>query len=268
MGANSHVKRKTGIFSWFGYRIPIPDRIQLIREAGFETILHWWDDSFAEQEGFSKEEQTFLFRDEGLFIENAHFQFDQVNDIWLDTINGQELYNRYLSDIDSLAACEIPVAVLHPSRGFDPPPISAVGMHRIHGLTERADKRGIRIAMENVSNNQALLQILDTIHSPSLGLCYDSGHDYIWSENPYELLKRYQDRLFAVHLHDNLGQNDDHLPIGSGRVDWNIVRNGIENSIYNGSYTLEGDSEKIPPSRTPQEHLKLLYKGIFTHLLG
>lgn len=253
--------RKLGIFTWFGYRIPTPDRIRLIREAGFETVLHWWDDTFMEIEGYSKEEQAEIIRREGLLIENAHLQFDQKNDLWRDTQNGLAVFERYLSDIDGLAAYEIPVAVMHPISGSEPPPISDVGMDRFRVLVERAEKRGVRIAIENMRSNQALVKILDTIDSPILGFCYDSGHDYVWSETPYALLNRYQDRLLAVHLHDNLGQNDDHLAPGEGKINWDIVRKGIELSAYRGSFTLESDSAGIPPSRKPREHLKTNYEG-------
>jgi sugar phosphate isomerase/epimerase len=196
-----------------------------------------------------------------LLIENAHLRTNQVNDLWLDTQGGQAAFERYLTDIDDLTKCEIPVAVFHPTGGSEPPPISTVGMDRIRALVERAEMCGVRIAMENVRNNHALIKILDTIDSPMLGLCYDSGHDYIWSHTPYALLKRYKDRLFAVHLHDNLGKSDDHLAPGEGKINWSIVRKEIEHSVYQGSYTLESDSAEIPPSRTPQEHLKMHYEG-------
>ena len=255
--------RKLGIFMWFGYRLPVPERIELIRETGYETVLHWWDDSFLEIEGFSREEQANLIRKAGLEIENAHLSFEGINELWLDTADGQALLERYLSDIDSLASCEIPVAVLHPSRGNDPPPASTLGMLRIRALVERAEKRGVRLALENVraANNQTLFHILDALDSPMLGLCYDCGHDRVWSGAPYEILNRYGDRLFAVHLHDNMGVHDDHDVPGNGVVDWNAVRKGIGNSAYEGSYTLEGDSATLPPSRTAQEHLSLLYEG-------
>ena len=254
--------RKLGVFIWFGYRCSVPVRARLIREAGFETVLHWWDDSFLHVEGFSKERQVDIIRREGLFIENAHLQFNQVNALWLDTQVGQAVFEGYISDIDGLADCEIPVAVLHLTSGQKPPPMSAVGMKRIHALVERAEKRGVRIAAENVRNTHILTKTLDTIDSPMLGLCYDSGHDNIWSHTPpYELLSRYKDRLFAVHLHDNMGINDDHIAPGEGNIDWNTIRNGIDNSIYKGAYTLESDSTNIPLSRTPQEHLKIHFEG-------
>jgi len=259
--------RKLGVFIWFGYNIPIKERTSLIREIGFETVLHWWDDSFIEIEGFSKEQQADIIRKEGLIIENAHLQTNQANDIWHDTLNGQAALAKYLSDIDSLANCEIPVAVYHPSSGDNPPPLSEIGMNRICSLIERAEKRGVKIAMENVKNTEILVKILDTINSPALGFCYDSGHDFIWSAAPYELLNRYKHRLLAIHLHDNLGKADDHLAPGAGVINWDILRSSIEQSVYKGSYTLESDSAVIPAERTPKEHLKLHYDGAKSKLL-
>lgn len=259
-------RRRLGIFIWFGYRLPVVQRARLIREAGFEAVLHWWDDSFAEAEGASKEEQADLIRREGLFIENAHVPIDQVNDLWLDTLSGEAALTRYLSDIDSLAACGIPVAVFHTSNGVHPPPASAIGISRFHTLAERAEKRGIRIALENVRNTHILTETLDAIDSPALGFCYDSGHDQVWSSAPYALLSRYQDRLFAVHLHDNNGLEDEHLSPGEGCINWATVRSGIEQSAYRGAYTLESDSAKIPATRTAQEHLRLHYQAAMASL--
>ena len=83
--------RKLGVFLWYGYRIPVPERIRQIREAGFETVLHWWDDSFREEEGLSKEEQACLIRSGGLTIENAHLQFDRANDLWLEDVYKRQI---------------------------------------------------------------------------------------------------------------------------------------------------------------------------------
>jgi sugar phosphate isomerase/epimerase len=259
--------RELGIFTWFGYRIPIQERLRLIREAGFQTVLHWWDDSFIETEKLSKEEQADLIRREGLRIENAHLQFDRVNHLWLDTQDGQAVFEGYLSDLDGLAEHDIPTAVLHHTTGSNPPPVSDIGMYRMRMLTERAEQRGVRLAMENVRNTQILVRILDQIDSPFLGLCYDSGHDYIWSPAPYELLRRYQNRLFAVHLHDNLGQDDDHLAPGTGKINWELVREELGRSSYAGSFTLEGDSTVIPEERTPEEHLSIFYSNAYRSLM-
>ena len=254
-------EEKLGVFIWFGYRIPIVERVRLIREAGFETVLHWWDDSFIDVEGISKEEQARIIRNAGLIIENAHLQCDHINDLWMDSLDGQTVFNRYLSDMDSLAKAEIPVAVMHITSGMNPPPVSAIGMQRMQALVERAQKVNVRIAIENTRNTHILMNVLDAIRSPALGFCYDSGHDYVWSKTPCEVLVRYKERLLAVHLHDNRGVTDDHLPVGDGVVDWSAVLAEISKSAYNGSLTLESDSAEIPLSRTPSEHLRMHFEA-------
>lgn len=39
-------RKEPGIFIGFGYRIPIPEGVRLIREAGVKTVLHWWETPF------------------------------------------------------------------------------------------------------------------------------------------------------------------------------------------------------------------------------
>jgi len=253
--------KKLGIFTWFGHRIPIPERANLIQEAGFKTVLIWWDDSFLELEKLTKEEQANIYRKSGLDIENAHLQFSTVNHLWFDTQDGQAVFENYLSDIDGLAEHGVSTAVLHLSSGADAPPVSDIGMHRIRKLTERAEKHDMRIALENVRDTHILSHVLDSVESPALGLCYDSGHDYVWSKAPHELLGKYRNRLFAVHLHDNMGVNDDHLAPGEGKVDWGAVLAGVGDSVYSGSYTLEVDGAGVSAAETPREYLLSCYES-------
>ena len=257
--------KKLGVFIWFGYRIPIPERIRLIREAGFETVIHWWDDSFKETEKYTKEEQAVLIRNEGLSIEHAHLHFNHINHLWLDTQNGETVFENILLEINRLGDYEIPVAVIHLTQGQTPPPVSDIGLHRMRVLVENAEKRGVRIAVENVGITH-INHVLDSIESPMLGLCYDSGHDYIWSPTPYRLLEKYKHRLFAIHLHDNMGQNDDHLAPGQGKINWDIIRTGIKDSIYTDSYTLEIDTPEAPALLTPQEYLRQCFESAISVL--
>ncbi len=33
---------KFGIFAWFSYPLPIEDRLQMIKQAGFDATSLWW----------------------------------------------------------------------------------------------------------------------------------------------------------------------------------------------------------------------------------
>lgn len=148
--------KEPGIFIGFGYRIPIPEGVRLIREAGVETVLNWWDDSLLELEDCTKGEQADLIWQEDLYIKNAHLRTEGVNCHWRGGLDGQALLEQYLDDIDGLASCGIPVAVLHLTSGPAPPPISDVGLRRVRALVERAERRAVRSAVENVRSNRVL----------------------------------------------------------------------------------------------------------------
>lgn len=55
---------------------------------------------------------------------------------------------------------------------------------------------------------------------PQYGFCLDVGHAFIelGPRGPLRYLEVLGDRL--LHLHDNHGQKDDHLPVGAGNVPW------------------------------------------------
>jgi sugar phosphate isomerase/epimerase len=57
---------------------------------------------------------------------------------------------------------------------------------------------------------------------PQYGFCLDVGHALIelGPRGPLRYLEALGDRLLHLHLHDNHGQRDDHLPVGAGSVPW------------------------------------------------
>lgn len=61
-----------------------------------------------------------------------------------------------------------------------------------------------------------------SLESPSLGICFDTGHANM-TRNTAELLDALAPWLRYVHLADNQGIHDDHEPYGRGTVDWQGV---------------------------------------------
>ena len=54
-----------------------------------------------------------------------------------------------------------------------------------------------------------------------MGLCFDTGHaNKMCKENCLEYAEYYNDRLFMIHIHDNHGENDEHLLPFTGSFDW------------------------------------------------
>lgn len=90
-------------------------------------------------------------------------------------------------------------------------------------LVKMAERLSVRLAVENVfeENPSILHRLLQTINSPFLGYCFDTGHGHIFSQVDLgqwvEILAPY---LLEIHLHDNHRQADEHLPLGQGLIDF------------------------------------------------
>ncbi len=92
----------------------------------------------------------------------------------------------------------------------------------IEHLKAFAHPLGVKLLLENLTNEVAtpehLLEILQTGHFDSVGVCLDAGHAHLSEgslEAAAELLKL---RIAEVHLHDNSGTRDEHLWPGTAEA--------------------------------------------------
>jgi sugar phosphate isomerase/epimerase len=75
------------------------------------------------------------------------------------------------------------------------------------------------IMLENVyeTNPGYLGVLLEQVNSPQLRFCFDTGHFNAYSKTDLALwLERLGQYVGELHLHDNQGSTDDHLPLGKG----------------------------------------------------
>lgn len=79
----------------------------------------------------------------------------------------------------------------------------------------------IRIAFENIYDPvpDDLAALISLFPAETVGVCFDIGHFNLFSETAMKTwLDTLGDRIIEVHLHDNLGSEDDHIAIGDGTV--------------------------------------------------
>lgn len=114
----------------------------------------------------------------------------------------------------------------------------------VQDLLPDTRRLGVGLMIENLPGdyNSApqLGELLDPI--PELGLHLDIGHANLRvpHNTTEEILAAYGSRLRHVHLHDNRGGNDDlHLPLGAGNVDFNRAIGALKKCGYDGTITLE-----------------------------
>lgn len=90
---------------------------------------------------------------------------------------------------------------------------------------ELAAQYPVRIYIENAQDldPRPLRKLMESVHSDRIGVCLDVGHAH-YSRAPlsawFEELGQW---IGYLHLSDNEGAFDDHLPLGQGTIDWELV---------------------------------------------
>ncbi|MBI5694959.1 MAG: sugar phosphate isomerase/epimerase [Nitrospirae bacterium] len=73
--------------------------------------------------------------------------------------------------------------------------------------------------------------------------CLYVGHREIFSElSGVEWVRGFGKRIYELHLHDNLGAADDHMPIGEGVIDFDGLFEEVRALVIDPVYTLEAHS--------------------------
>lgn len=90
-------------------------------------------------------------------------------------------------------------------------------------LSDALNREGSRLMLENVyEQGPAEIRVLfEQLSSRRVGLCLDCGHLTVFGAAPLgEWLESLGGFIGQLHLHDNLGEKDDHLALGRGRIDF------------------------------------------------
>jgi sugar phosphate isomerase/epimerase len=113
-------------------------------------------------------------------------------------------------------------------------------------LIRHGASQGVAIALENsIDNRHQLKHFREIFHRlPELKLLFDIAHGKVKTAKSMtrDYLFALGDRLAHVHISDNDGQGDDHLPIGapkSGGIDLGHELRGLRSFRYDGGITVE-----------------------------
>ena len=107
----------------------------------------------------------------------------------------------------------------------------------------------LTIALENVMepSPDSLVAIVRGIDDPRFGLCLDVGHanTVVSQTPPLDWLEPMRPYLRHVHLHDNHGHLDEHLPLGDGSMPIPALLDALS-ALPDVTITLENQS--VAPS--------------------
>jgi len=129
-------------------------------------------------------------------------------------------------------------------------------------LLDRAARSRTRILLENVFDPTPdhLRKLRDRLGG-GLGFCLDTGHLNLFSEVALvQWLDVFGDELLELHLHDNDGCRDLHLPVGEGNFDFAALCRHVESKELEPVVVLEHHSRQ-ETRRSLINFQRLLEKG-------
>ncbi len=109
-------------------------------------------------------------------------------------------------------------------------------------LVKRAEGFRGKLLVENVweSGPELHRTLFEKLPAPHFGFCFDVGHQHCFSTST---MKQWLDPLMKylgeLHLHDNDGLGDRHLPVGKGTIDFKCLMDAIKTHPANPVLTVE-----------------------------
>jgi len=103
---------------------------------------------------------------------------------------------------------------------------------------------GVRVALENMPSMGAMTmgrtpeELFPLLDGLDMDICFDVGHAN--TTGSIDSWLQHKRRFANVHVHDNLGDRDAHLPVGEGNIDFKHVLEAL--SGYQGNLVLEARS--------------------------
>ncbi len=213
-------------------------------------IIEASPDFFLNSDDGKIESTAGLFKEKGVSIRSIHAPFgsncnlsdadDKKRDHAIQT-HQNLLYKAGLANVE--------IIVIHPGVGGfsaqeDMDKANLVAYESIAQLIDAAEKTGVALALENMLPGHPgyeikhILETVEKINSPSLGICFDSGHAHVCG-NMKEFMEAVGEHIISIHMQDNDGTRDMHLQPPYGTTDWRAFFEGLQKINYRRPITIE-----------------------------
>lgn len=257
---------------------PVEVQMQRVYDGGFRRLdMNFWDWSHDERSPFKAEN----WRDwvdcigdmaarMGAVFTQAHAHVYNFYQFGFDCPHEEQI----LRSIEGAGILGIPWIVLHPSQspkldepgGEDRMLRENAEYFRRHA--ERAAKWNVGLALENMSGlthglttAEQLLRLVEYIDMPNVGTCWDTGHANLSGQDQPASIRLMKGKLHALHVADNFGVKDDHMPPYFGTVDWQPIIEALRETLYDGDFTFEAHMlVRRMPEPVKADAIKLMYR--------
>lgn len=256
---------KIGIGPYYLKRYGNEEGARLMAEHGYEYID--FDLANPESEYYTAKEEFFFT------TVNKIRRTLNSNGIKINQIHGPQCYPPNDTTEDGRAALfgkmakAIAIAkhlgakymAVHPlmpcgiNQACNPEEVYEINKRYYKALADVSGKLGITVCLENLphqnfplASTKSILALIEDIGSPHLKLCFDTGHAHIVGESIGDSVRAAGKNLKILHVHDNMGTNDSHLPPYEGSIDFGEFAEALYEIGYDGIINLETSPKKLP----------------------
>jgi sugar phosphate isomerase/epimerase len=112
-----------------------------------------------------------------------------------------------------------------------------------------AGEYGVKCLIENVPNPTPYLlvtvddfQLFEEEMKTPMSYVLDVAHAHLQGEE-FRFIKEFGHKIDHVHVSDNFGNQDLHLPLGEGNIKWDRVINALKDTGFDGWLVIESYSK-------------------------
>lgn len=118
--------------------------------------------------------------------------------------------------------------------------LEEIGMQTVIAVENMPPKTGVYRVGAGIRD---LGEIVDKLRHSYTGVTLDTGHASLtmnqYGLSPREYLEGFANRVYHVHLQDNYGEYDDHLPPGYGTAPLSEILSVLDQAEYPGGFIVE-----------------------------
>ena len=242
-----------GISTGCFYQTNILDCLETIRRSGFSIVEVVFSPAHLDYKNLLAVREAAL-RIESLGMEAYSFHAPFASDIDIsspDLTCREYAMDEILKAVEAAAVLGVHYFVIHPGPENADTPSREERLIRIENVVSvlnrvamRCEELGIRCVLENklphllFGSAGDIVWILGALETTQVGACLDTGHAFL-SGDLYSLVYKLMPYLRMLHVHDNKGHLDDHLPPGEGRIDWGAFLRELIQVNFHGAFILE-----------------------------
>ena len=123
-------------------------------------------------------------------------------------------------------------------------------------LIKVAHEEDITICLENmpfprfsITTPDDVMDIVNEINDDHFRMCLDTGHANMFKEHaPGAVMRKWGEYIKVLHVHDNMGNRDDHRLPYYGTIDWTDFKAALGECGFDGVFSIECAPRKaLPP---------------------